>query len=168
VRVWAEREYDSEWRKQWREAIVGGSIGLAIRSPMCQAQIWGKVKMTAEPCLYINRINSLPIPFPPLAEQHRIVAKVGELMSLCDQLEPAQAERESQRDRLTRVSLRRPDEQQPVVARVDKLMALCDRLEAQPTTARTECRRLLEAVLHQALASVAQAKPSNLLQGSNS
>jgi type I restriction enzyme S subunit len=65
---------------------------------------------TAQPHLYIRDIREMPIPLPPVVEQHRIVAKVEELMSLCD------------------------------------------RLEAQLTTAQTESRHLLEAVLHEALA----------------
>jgi type I restriction enzyme S subunit len=57
------------------------------------------------------KLRRMALSFPPLAEQHRIVAKVAELMAICDQL------------------------------------------EAQLTTAQTETRRLLEAVLHKALAA---------------
>jgi type I restriction enzyme S subunit len=42
-------------------------------------------------------------------------------------------------------------EQQRIVAKVDQLMALCDQLEAQLTTAEADSRRLLEAVLRDAL-----------------
>lgn len=48
-----------------------------------------------------------PFPLPPLAEQHRIVTKVDELMTLCDELEDAKIEREAARDRLVTASLAR-------------------------------------------------------------
>lgn len=43
-------------------------------------------------------------------------------------------------------------EQHRIVAKVDELMALCAQLEAQLTTTEADSRRLLEAVLHEALA----------------
>jgi type I restriction enzyme, S subunit len=60
-------------------------------------------------------LAKLVFPLPPLAEQHRIVAKV------------------------------------------DALMALCDELEASLTTATTTRSRLLEALLHEALAGDREA-----------
>ena len=60
-----------------------------------------QVELTAQ--MAINQI----VPLPPLAEQHRIVGKVDELMALCDSLEAARAEREAKRDRLAAASLAR-------------------------------------------------------------
>ncbi|GAB5537660.1 MAG: restriction endonuclease subunit S [Rubricoccaceae bacterium] len=42
---------------------------------------------TAQPKLNQSKLNSIPIPFPPLAEQTRIVETVARLMSLCHQLD---------------------------------------------------------------------------------
>jgi hypothetical protein len=52
-------------------------------------------------------IEQFAIPLPPLAEQKRIVAKVDELMALCDRLEAQQQEREEQASQLARASLAR-------------------------------------------------------------
>lgn len=40
----------------------------------------------AQPNLNVSKITSTVLPLPPLAEQYRIVAKVDELMQICDQL----------------------------------------------------------------------------------
>ena len=53
----------------------------------------------------LDDIQNLVVPLPPLAEQRRIVAKVDELMALCDRIEAARAEREATHDRLTVASL---------------------------------------------------------------
>ena len=52
-------------------------------------------------------VSGVPFPLPPLAEQHRIVAKIDELMALCDQLDEARTAREDTRDRLTKASYAR-------------------------------------------------------------
>jgi type I restriction enzyme S subunit len=57
--------------------------------------------------LNADKVRELPIPIPPLAEQKRIVAKVDELMALCDRLEVQQLEREDQASQLARASLAR-------------------------------------------------------------
>jgi type I restriction enzyme, S subunit len=59
----------------------------------------------AQPNISKIKIILSPISLPSLAEQQRIVAKVDELMGLCDRLESAQQNRESQRDRLVAASL---------------------------------------------------------------
>tara|TARA_R110002110_G_scaffold305242_2_gene519282 strand:+ start:2589 stop:4280 length:1692 start_codon:yes stop_codon:yes gene_type:complete len=48
----------------------------------------------------MTQLRSCPLPLPPLAEQHRIVAKVDALMALCDRLEAALATADTTRQRL--------------------------------------------------------------------
>lgn len=59
------------------------------------------------PRLGTEDARSAPFPLPPLAEQTRIVAKVDELMVLCDRLEEQQRERAARHAALIRASLAR-------------------------------------------------------------
>lgn len=57
---------------------------------------------TSTTILYLNktRCEILPLPLPPLAEQNRIVARVDQFMSLCDQLEAGLMRSQAESERL--------------------------------------------------------------------
>lgn len=55
---------------------------------------------TAQKNINLEILTSVLIPLPPLAEQHRIVAKVDALMALCDRLEAALTTADTTRARL--------------------------------------------------------------------
>jgi len=80
---------------------------LVLRSPLTMARVDRLMYGVKMPRLGTADATALSYPLPPLAEQHRIVAKVDELMALCDQREAAQQERERRRDRLAAASLQR-------------------------------------------------------------
>ena len=76
-----------------------------LRSKHFTAYVQEAMKGMAYPAISDEKFYSGPIAVPPLAEQRRIVARVDELMALCDQLEKQYAERESRRMALAKASL---------------------------------------------------------------
>ncbi|MDQ9037234.1 restriction endonuclease subunit S [Acinetobacter seifertii] len=65
-------------------------LSLYFHSPLCINYFLEHGKGTAQKGIYLNKLSDLPLALPPLEEQQRIVAKVDELMQLCDQLEQQQ------------------------------------------------------------------------------
>ena len=91
------------------------------------------------------------VSIPPLAEQHRIVAKVDELMALCDRLEAARAEREATRDRLATASLARLNAPNPDPARFQHDVTFALNNLAPLTTRPDQIKALRQTILNLAV-----------------
>ncbi|MER8809571.1 restriction endonuclease subunit S [Mesorhizobium australicum] len=122
---------------------------LAFRRPDFVAYVERLGQGTKMPRLRTPDAIIAPFPLPPLAEQHRIVAKVDELMGLCDRLEVARAGREGVRDRLAAASLARLNAPDPETFHDDARFAL-DALPAL-TTRPDQMKRLRHTILNLAV-----------------
>jgi type I restriction enzyme S subunit len=67
-------------------------FGFFFQTPLYRNRVAGHGKGIGINNLQKGALLALECPVPPLAEQHRIVAKVDELMALCDLLEAEQAD----------------------------------------------------------------------------
>lgn len=97
---------------------------LVLQSPGGQAALGLGTTKVAQPNINAKAIAAIDFNLASLAEQHRIVAKVDELMVLCDELESARTEREAKRDRLAAASLARLNTPDPETFRDDARFAL--------------------------------------------
>lgn len=76
-----------------------------LRSPIFVRYVESIQIGVAYPAINDTQFFSGLIPLPPVAEQHRIVAKVDELMALCERLEAQQARTESAHAQMVQVLL---------------------------------------------------------------
>jgi type I restriction enzyme, S subunit len=76
-----------------------------LKSPQFQEQVIANASTMTMPILNKSKWESLPVAIPPLTEQKRIVAKVDELMALCDRYEAAKATRDTLRQNLRKSAI---------------------------------------------------------------
>jgi type I restriction enzyme, S subunit len=105
-------------------AAMAQFLHILILSPYFQTFIHDSQTGAGRGGLPKNRMDRIPVAIPPLAEQHRIVAKVDELMALCNQLEAARSACEAARDRLTSATLARLPTSDPETLPVQAEFAL--------------------------------------------
>lgn len=85
---------------QFHEPQIANYLLLALMSKQVRHQIEGEATGMTATGIKASRLKEIPVPIPPIAEQHRIVAKVDELMTLCDHLKANLAKAQQHQSRL--------------------------------------------------------------------
>ncbi|MCO5156825.1 MAG: restriction endonuclease subunit S [Aquamicrobium sp.] len=129
--------------------VIPRYIWIVLRSPFMVECVEENQRGQAYPAINDADFAVLPFPLPPLAEQQRIVAKVDELMGLCERLEAARGGREAVRDRLAAASLARLNAPDPGTFQADARFAL-DALPAL-TTRPDQIKALRQTILNLAV-----------------
>jgi type I restriction enzyme S subunit len=94
--VFRARPLTDEFCSRWVELYLNASPA--------RAYFAGSAKQTTNlASINMTQLRALAFPVPPLAEQHRIVGKVDELMALCDQLKAQLTEARQQHAQLASV-----------------------------------------------------------------
>lgn len=141
-------------------------------SPFYAYRFFEKLNMTGEinehrKGIGISNMSSkalamIPFPLPPLAEQHRIVAKVDELMALCDQLEQQQQDRRKLQNALRQATLQAlASAQSPHELKTSwqRLQASFSRLFSEPAHANDVIAELKDLAVRGVLVAPSQADP---------
>ena len=124
---------------------------LVLNAPATRGQIEAYGKGSTRFRVSTGHLKTVLVPLPPLAEQHRIVAKVDELMALCDRLEAARTEREATRDRMAVSSLIRLNDPDPDPVVFRKHAAFAIENLTPLTTRRDQIKVLRQTILNLAV-----------------
>ncbi len=126
-------------------------LWIVLRSPFFVECVEEKMRGQAYPAINDSDFALLAFPLAPLAEQHRIVAKVDELMVLCDRLEAARAGREATRDRLAAASLARLNTPDPDVENFQTHARFALNIIPALTTRPDQIKQLRQTILNLAV-----------------
>ena len=86
--------------KPFHNFLYSKYLAYILKSFFVQEQIINKSKASAQANLFLGKIKEIELVIPPLAEQHRIVTKVNQLMSYCDELEAKLTQSLSDKEKL--------------------------------------------------------------------
>ena len=69
------------------KSVSGQYLEMFLRSPIGHSLTYSFIKAVAQPSLSMGTIRAIPVAFPPIAEQTRIVAEVERRLSVVEELE---------------------------------------------------------------------------------